>query len=251
MRPKRPLSKTLASRATAQGLPDRIARRAVMQDVTTGKICTLEDWERIGEAKDTDDLKWLLDAIQAKSDKATLATVAGEIGHFVRGLADTEAPVNVAPAALRRLLKEAHEGIEDFVIRRTKWEVRLTGRISRKVEWIGRLSLASYEGSWRTAFLLRAFELVERCGDRIHVCALASCGRLFLKHKRQDFCSKSCSQRARTDRLQARPDWQERRHSYYRKKVATEKGSAAAKHVVRRRAKASEIGDADPERNAR
>ena len=216
MRPKAPISKTLSVSARERGYPEKFARRVFMYEPETDTFTTLDDCQRFGEQRDWDDLGWILALIQAPQAPSDIERWLKD---FARG-GLTAHPIKSSSRTIRLLLGQIKVGIEGFVIRREPWEVPLKGNLTKRIEWIGRMALASYSGDLQTAVLLRVTDLLENYGAMIKPCSQQSCGRLFLKHKRQEFCSKNCSQRTRTARLQSDPGWTDKRHEYYRKKIA-------------------------------
>jgi hypothetical protein len=55
-----------------------------------------------------------------------------------------------------------------------------------------------YGAEWPDRFWLCVVALLERFGHRLYRCQQEGCGRLFLKTKRQTYCSAACSQRERS-----------------------------------------------------
>lgn len=105
----------------------------------------------------------------------------------------------------------------------------------RRLEWLTPRYIAErYRADLAAGFRMRLADLLKDYGRFIGVCAEPSCGRLFLRRKRQEYCSRGCSQRVRAATMRGKPGFPEKRHSYYVKKIEREKGAAAAEHVRRR-----------------
>jgi hypothetical protein len=126
--------------------------------------------------------------------------------------------------ALRRLLREVAPGAKAFLVSRLPWEVVLKGRAARRLEWAGSVAIAGYKTDWRSAFLLRAMDLLALGAENVRKCGAEGCGRLFPAVKRQAFCSKRCALRERQRRFRKQfteAEWRERRKIEYRKGLAS------------------------------
>jgi hypothetical protein len=79
----------------------------------------------------------------------------------------------------------------------------------------------------------RALQLIATNFDAIGRCRRVACGKFFVINRRQEYCSRQCSHIERSTK------WREQnlerarklRHEAYKRKVAREKGAAAARHV--------------------
>lgn len=192
---------------------------------------------RVGLAPD-DKLRWLLafkkeDVAHASSGQ--LLDRAWEIVAFVQEDAivyqevemETEPPAGVRSTMLG--MPEDWSGEEPFpgseaVVRRRVNEFHTHLRegwaaLEQRHYWVhntqgGRYALSgTFDGTqpfarWVAArlldrFTLRAFDLFVACRDRFRRCADPACGQIFVAHKRQTFCSLTCSQRVRTAKWRA------------------------------------------------
>jgi hypothetical protein len=85
----------------------------------------------------------------------------------------------------------------------------------------------TWGGDSREVFRMVALDLIAAEGRRVARCSWKPCGTLFVRRKRGEYCSKRCSQRARTRRyydthpLEQRS---EKRHGWYVQKVRRELG---------------------------
>ena len=72
-----------------------------------------------------------------------------------------------------------------------------------------------YVVAWPDAFWFAALKLLEHYGTSVRRCA--RCGRLFIRTKRQEYCTPACSQNTRSQRWYEshRDDVLERRHESY------------------------------------
>lgn len=77
------------------------------------------------------------------------------------------------------------------------------------------------EASWPDTLWIAVMGLLEEFGRQIRRCPTCTERRLFLKRKRQHYCSQACSQRVRSARWyqQHRQDARERRHQMYKRQV--------------------------------
>jgi hypothetical protein len=93
---------------------------------------------------------------------------------------------------------------------------------------------AFYAGELSAVLTMAARDLLAHEAGRIARCAAPDCSRLFVRQKRGAYCSKRCSQRARTLRHRAsfsEEEWRKRRHAYYKAKIDREKGPAVAAKI--------------------
>lgn len=95
---------------------------------------------------------------------------------------------------------------------------------------------AYYAGDSDLVLMLAVRELLASEGSRIAKCGGPGCEQLFVRRKRGSYCSKRCSQRARTLRYYEKHAPDERsnkRHDWYVEKVRREKGLRHAEKVRR------------------
>ncbi len=83
-----------------------------------------------------------------------------------------------------------------------------------------------FSAKWPHIFWLALIELLKENGHRLWRCLV--CGKLFLKHKRQIFCSARCSQTMRSSRWyeRNRPRAQENRRESFKKQQKAKLGHA-------------------------
>jgi hypothetical protein len=94
----------------------------------------------------------------------------------------------------------------------------------------------SWGGNHLEVFRMAALDVLIAEGRRVAQCSWRPCRKLFVRRKRGAYCSRACSQKARTARYvkaQGRT-WREKRHAYYVSQVEKLKGSAVAKKVKMR-----------------
>jgi hypothetical protein len=87
---------------------------------------------------------------------------------------------------------------------------------------------------------MAAADLLSSEGRHITHCAGPKCGRLFVRRKRGAYCSRACSQKARTARYRAalgEQGWSEKRHAHYVGLVKKQKGEKVAAKVKMRSSK--------------
>jgi hypothetical protein len=91
-----------------------------------------------------------------------------------------------------------------------------------------------YFGDFRPVFLMGAAELLSREGRRIKTCAWPLCSRLFVRRKRGAYCSRACSQKARTKRHRDKrgSQWREQRHAYYVRQIEERGDMARVRHHI-------------------
>jgi hypothetical protein len=88
---------------------------------------------------------------------------------------------------------------------------------------------ALWAGAYDAIVILTARELLAAESHRIAKCSGPGCDRLFVRRKRGAYCSKRCSQRARTLRYLSSLSSEKKRqmrHDYYAAKVRQQKGKA-------------------------
>ena len=86
-------------------------------------------------------------------------------------------------------------------------------------------------GDWRSRFLGAVAMLLVEAGPDLAVCAREGCERLFLRSRRQAYCSAQCSQRQRTQRFRAAhpEEVRENRHQSYARRRRREPGKQKVK----------------------
>ncbi len=173
---------------------------------------------RVGRER-LDRLEWLLGFIQSKAlrdlSALGLEELRQEISIFARdaGYITIDVDKPMTREDLADLARVVGGGIRNFLAGKS-WTVSsddlgeftqtLTGRQSKSrgpSPKPGETPVHAWCGEPRAAFLQACFDLVKTEGQqRIRVCDLADCRRLFAVVKRQSFCSVRCSGRARTTR---------------------------------------------------
>jgi hypothetical protein len=101
----------------------------------------------------------------------------------------------------------------------------------------------SWGGDRREVFRMAALDLLIAEGQRVAQCSYRPCPNLFVRRKRGAYCSKRCSQRARTLRYYEKHPLKERsekRHAWYVEKVRRKCGP---KTVVRRNQRVTPNGE--------
>jgi hypothetical protein len=104
-------------------------------------------------------------------------------------------------------------------------------------EHIASAGRAPGHGPGRALFLLACERVLSLDGKRLRICRDSDCGRLFVRQKRQAFCSTKClrNERNRRTRQNLTPEkLRARRHRYYVNRVAKLKGKKVASHVHER-----------------
>jgi hypothetical protein len=178
----------------------------------------------------------------AESLKALASEIQGVIKEFLEGVAtppDTPLSELSEERQLAIMTKNSLYGVSDVMtgLRVDRYgEVHFVLRKSMKK---GRMTVAPLYRCKdpRDAFLLSAAELLRSDWMRIRVCANPDCRRPFVKRKRGEYCSKSCSQKIRTARHQKNIEDEERRrkrHEYYRRRVEKVHSKAHADKVRQR-----------------
>jgi hypothetical protein len=219
------VSKTLTDAARADSVPEERARRIVAYGGPNHNW-TAEEVEWLARHQDNLRFGWLLDSIQADpAAKLDPKKEADDFDWFVSGFPQSSPITEEKPprGALRKLLREVAPGATAFLVSRQPWEVALKGRASRRLEWVGSMAIAGYKTDWRSAFLLRAMDLLTLGAEQVRKCGAEGCGRLFFAVKRQAFCSKRCSLRERQHRFREQfteAQWRKRRKTEYLKGLA-------------------------------
>jgi hypothetical protein len=79
---------------------------------------------------------------------------------------------------------------------------------------------------WPDIFWLAVADLLRIYGDRIRQCQRVSCGKIFIRTKRQDYCSAQCSQSARSKKYYVanRAKATKKRRDRYEQKLKVEHG---------------------------
>lgn len=218
---------------------------------------SLRQWEaaatRIGRTP-IERLNWLLEF--STSTRKELAALAGsklaqytfELSAFAapaeRGLAIGSKPLpadRLADLAETvgegvRFLCDAHpeEGGPEYCsalwYRGTAWHFDMSrfGLLERAIET--RTFRTYYTGDLPAVFVMAVMDLLAAEGRRIAKCAWGPCGKLFVRRKRGAYCSRACSQKARTKRYRDAQGskWKEKRHAYYARRVEKLKGRSVA-----------------------
>ncbi len=141
----------------------------------------------------------------------------GEPAHSV-GL-DDASPPRLAIAEVQELIQEIRQGITRY-LRGPGWVVPMDGLrrfvIRRKLPRLHRMKYV--EGRLRPRVLSAVADLLDAEGARLKVCP--ACKNLYVKQKRQQFCSNKCGQGERTRRYRAqhREEINERRREAYKRK---------------------------------
>jgi len=209
--------------------------------------------QRVGIAQ-RQRLEWLLDFVYLLDERSTAfaeserAQLIYDLAFFT-GRAD---PFRLpSPESIAAIATEVRTAIENLLTC-NRWVVHLSGNsgltreiVPRAVSRAGRMRLAGFESSYfsqdfRNAFLINAADAVEAEATRLGKCARKGCGRIFARHRRASYCSSSCSQKERDSRFRqrhTRTELSRRRHDYYKKRIARERGPAVAEKVRSRTAK--------------
>jgi hypothetical protein len=194
-------------------------------------------------------LSWLLEFADLSTEKvaqlsATERTQLGFDLAFFAGLSNPPSQLT-SLAEIAIFANEIRDGIEQL-LRITRWVIQLPKNSEierviapRRKRRAGRTMLDGYQSfygsdDFRTSFLLRAADVVEAEGTRIRVCAQKECGRMFARHLRARYCSRSCSQKERDARFRKRftkSERSQRRHRYYKNRTARQFGRAVAARV--------------------
>ena len=114
------------------------------------------------------------------------------------------------------------------------WRPPMHARVPMLVSEHGRVG-QMLEAGWPDTVWVSIMSLLEEFGREIRRCGVCAERRLFLKRRRQEYCSRQCSQRARSARWYTahRPEAQRRRRTAYQKQVKT--GYPRAKITTRTR----------------
>ncbi len=88
-----------------------------------------------------------------------------------------------------------------------------------------------YKADWPALLWNALCDLIEECGPRLRRCP--QCKKLFLRTKRQAYCSKPCSQRVRSEKFYFahREDIKEKRRRAYASKVEARSGGKVRRRV--------------------
>jgi CGNR zinc finger len=219
--------------ALEAGLPAARARRVVIHELDPfggpGKFLTLEEAMRQFEMFDLACLRWLLNL--ATTTTVTEEAVTAEVASFVEPYLDSSA-TNGSETEVVKFLREFVAELKEFVQKRgsgNTWKIKV-GEVSRTLSWEEITTSGSryHSTSWRSAFLLRVTELINKYGNRIQHCSYSDCGSLFVGDGtgHQKFCSLKCGAAERQRRFRAKhPDWTD-----YRRR-----GRSARQEVQRRK----------------
>ncbi len=104
---------------------------------------------------------------------------------------------------------------------RRVWRPPLRGQHRQLVMHYHRRVMSMTEAGWPDTVWMTLMSWFEEYGSRIRHCAVCAERRLFIKERRQQYCSKRCSQRARSARWYRRHHEEalERRHERYVRQV--------------------------------
>jgi hypothetical protein len=180
-------------------------------------------------------LRWLVDFAQGPQEVApNLANINAEIFEFamrtLRGSLGAVSPSAAGVVSLRGELAVKLCGwVKEGELEISSQELGAFTRILVRGSDRGSRILSGYQGSTRGALLMACADLIAAEGGRIARCARESCGRLFVRVKRGEYCGPQCSQRVRTERYRAshsKEELSEARHLVYESKVKREKGRA-------------------------
>lgn len=112
-------------------------------------------------------------------------------------------PISVSPVVGGALLIEIKQIIE-AIANNDCWMFTESGteqHVIGRVKEHGNQVLVKINSSNRSQTLLWFFKIMEAEGHRLKRCPECKEKRIFVKIKRQEYCSKSCSQRVRTRRF--------------------------------------------------
>ena len=208
-------SKTLAELAKRLGSD---VKDPIGYDPQTGRFYNAEDYAREKVLRDEAGLIWLLNFGQEASVRLTPIDEA--LFQTFVGMYTDPIPSEVQADELHKIAADTVADLRRFVIERTAWKLQLP-RMSRVVTWVGSYPIPAYRtDDWKTAFRLRATELVCECGDRIRKCKRTDCNRLFFAgDKRQVFCSRQCSQKTQFENyvksIGGRKAWRKKHKEQY------------------------------------
>jgi hypothetical protein len=145
--------------------------------------------------------------------------------------------------ALSALARELMDGLRNLS-RGAGWKIPLrnAGRLIVPRASAGHGFENRYIADLRTRFLIGAADLLIAEGWRVRTCARQGCGRMYVRHKRGKFCSKSCQRKVMSERFFAGISEQEKRdraHQYYINRIRRLNPKLASK--VRQRPRQEEI----------
>jgi hypothetical protein len=208
---------------------------------------------RVG-TNDRHRLSWLLEFVYLTPEKTAQLTVPQrtQLGFELAYFVGRPEPWRLPPLEeIAVLASEIKTGIEQLQ-RLTRWVLKLPkdSMVERTIEprpkWrAGRITLDGFQSiytsdDFRTSFLLCAADALEAEGTRIRECAQKDCRRMFARHRRARYCSARCSQKERDSRFRKRmtkSECSDRRHRYYKNKMARLRGAAVAGKVKARPAR--------------
>jgi len=163
----------------------------------------------LGEAfhsgRDEARLRWLLHQCQAVDPKVDSAAILVFLGP---AKLDADFELTASKLSARRIraaLGTIRAGIAAFVAGRA-WR-RHEGKIMRVLRRREEQNRLVYRGPLDAAFVAAAFDLVAAEGHTIRRCARDGCENrnVFLPRRRQEYCSKRCSNLERTRRFRENP----------------------------------------------
>lgn len=203
----------------------RRRRRAAAERLLEWSTSTVSGWSR---------RQWT----EAKAFLEELHRLAWEETHFL-----PPDRIGPRPAVSRIRIRAVHADVQRALAaiapmdsndrwERRSWRPPVRRVIPLLISEHGRLSQV-WQAEWPDTVWVSIMGLLDRFGREVRRCPVCAERRLFLKHRRQAYCSRACSQRARAARWYAthRDVALERRHEAYVRKVL--KGRKG--RVVRRR----------------
>jgi hypothetical protein len=193
-------------------------------------------------------LRWLLNFVEqdlsppGAAERAALATaififsarVASPNVHAGAGMSKLDAgmfdtfPLRKTRPGVSDLQRAAREVLRSLA---TGVECRCQFEIVGWERLPDRRLLPVVGGDWRSRFLGAVAMLLVEAGPDLAVCAMEGCNRLFLRSRRQAYCSARCSQRQRTQRFRAAhpEEVRETRHQAYARHRRREPGKQKVK----------------------
>jgi hypothetical protein len=199
----------------------------------------------------TDDrkrLSWLLEFVYLSPEKLAQlsATERTQLGFDLAYFVSLPRPWELPPLKkIAVFASEVRNGIEQLTPT-SHWTIKLPKDCTiertiepRRVRRAGRSMFDGFQSyytsdDFQAAFLLYAADAIEAEGARIRVCAQKDCGRRFARHRRARYCSPRCSQKERDFRFRKRltkTERSQRRHCYYKSRMARKGGPALADKV--------------------
>jgi hypothetical protein len=238
MKRKRTTNEIAALKAGVSAARSR--RITIQMDDPAGgprEFLTTEEMMLRLELADMARLRWLLDL--AQSAAIDISTISAQVAAFA-GPNQRVGAVKGRLASKNEVLEFVRQFVADlkhFVEKRgtgIQWNLNL-GEVSKTLSWEGILTGGErYRAAdWRSAFAMRAAQLLDDYGVRIRQCANRDCGRMFigdlnrsapLMPGKQRFCSTKCGWIDRQRRFREKQgDWTEYRRSRRKRRDAIRK----------------------------